>query len=139
MLGKPPRDPKEIGSFAELRECYKKLWSLYDDSRQQHAAAEGVLKSRSAQVRGAKAEAKEARAKIETITRHQAQQEKLVSCASWSGCALGINTLLFQTLRYYDDRHAIPEYIVDSDFVFAGSAWLLTSLFAAAANSFYND
>ena len=38
----------------------------------------------------------------------------------------------------YEDQHKIPEYLPNSDYVFAGSAWLLTSLFAAAAHAYYS-
>ena len=121
-----------------MRAHYQTLVQQLDQCRAEKSAAAATLRARTKEARGAKAEVKKAAAQVATITRQQAQNEKLKSCASWSGCALGANTLLFETLRHYDAQHKIPEYLLNSDYVFAGTAWLLTSLFAAAAHAYYS-
>ena len=139
MPRRPPRDPKKVASFAELRSHYSELWRMYEECSRMRSADSSTAKHYRKSADEAKQEAKGLKRSLQTITRKQAQAEKLKSTASWSGCALGINTLLFQTLHYYEQKHAIPDYLLESDFVFAGCAWLLTSLFAAAAHAYYTN
>ena len=80
MLGKPPRDPKTVGSFAELRQHYQTLWGELDECKRQKSAAYSTLKSRSQEARGAQADLKKAKGQIVTLTKkeHAKQKRKAV-------------------------------------------------------------
>ena len=65
MLRKPPRDPKEVGSFAELRQHYSEVWRMLDECKRMKSASDYVSKVRTKEVRGAKEEAKKAQAQTQ--------------------------------------------------------------------------
>jgi hypothetical protein len=44
MLGKIPRDPKSVGSFAELRKYYSELWKQLDECKRMQSASASVAK-----------------------------------------------------------------------------------------------
>ena len=46
MLGKPPRDPKSVGSFSELRMHYAKLWEELDQAKRMQTASDSVARAR---------------------------------------------------------------------------------------------
>ena len=55
MLRQPPRDPKKVASFGELRMYYAQLWAELDDCKRMKSAVDNTLKDRTKEVRGTKA------------------------------------------------------------------------------------
>ena len=58
MPPRPPRDPAKVGSFSELRSHYKELWKELDECNRMKGATNAILRDRTGEVRGAKADAK---------------------------------------------------------------------------------
>jgi len=87
MLRKPPRDPKEVGSFAELRQHYKTLWDLLDECRRMKSAESYAAKRSSQELHGARAEAKKAKAQVVTLTKREHAKSKEKSSAAYASTA----------------------------------------------------
>tara|TARA_R100001594_G_scaffold23564_2_gene46127 strand:+ start:2092 stop:2502 length:411 start_codon:yes stop_codon:yes gene_type:complete len=99
MLGKPPRDPKSVGSFAELRQHYTQLWNELDQAKRMQTASDSVARARSKEVRTAKAEVKKAHAEVVTLTKkeHAKSQEK--SSAAYASTAATILIIFYQVME----------------------------------------
>tara|TARA_R100001594_G_scaffold21743_1_gene41960 strand:+ start:376 stop:786 length:411 start_codon:yes stop_codon:yes gene_type:complete len=99
MLGKPPRDPKTVGSFSELRMYYTQLWKELDQAKRMQTASDSVARARSKEVRSAKAEAKKAHAEVVTLTKkeHAKSQEK--SSAAYASTAATILIIFYQVME----------------------------------------
>ena len=99
MLGKPPRDPKSVGSFGELRQHYTQLWNELDECKRMRGAATSVARARTQEVRSAKAEVKKAHAEVVTLTKkeHAKSQEK--SSAAYASTAATILIIFYQVME----------------------------------------
>lgn len=99
MLGKPPRDPKTVGSFSELRMYYTQLWKELDQAKRMQTASDSVARARSKEVRTAKAEVKKAHAEVVTLTKkeHAKSQEK--SSAAYASTAATILIIFYQVME----------------------------------------
>ncbi len=99
MLGKPPRDPKTVGSFSELRMHYAKLWEELDQAKRMQTASDSVARARTKEVRTAKAEVKKAHAEVVTLTKkeHAKSQEK--SSAAYASTAATILIIFYQVME----------------------------------------
>ena len=99
MLGKPPRDPKPVGSFSELRMHYAKLWEELDQAKRMQTASDSVARARTKEVRTAKAEVKKAHAEVVTLTKkeHAKSQEK--SSAAYASTAATILIIFYQVME----------------------------------------
>ena len=98
MLGKPPRDPKSVGSFGELRQHYTQLWNELDECKRMRGAANSVAKARSQEVRSAKAEAKKAHAEVVTLSKREHAKSKEKSSAAYSSTAATILIIFYQVV-----------------------------------------
>ena len=87
MLRKPPRDPKTIGAFAELRQHYETLWSQLDECKRQKSAAYSTLTSRTKEVRGTQADLKKAKSELVTLTKREHAKSKEKSSAAYASTA----------------------------------------------------
>ena len=135
MLRKPPRDPKEVGSFAELRQHYSEVWRMLDECKRMKSASDYIAKARTKEVRGAKDEAKHLRRDLKTVTRKQAATDQFRGTAGWSGAAIGVVTVTYTGFETYGFPG--PEWLLTHEFVKGGIMWIMTALFAGAAKAYY--
>ena len=99
MLRKPPRDPKEIGSFAELRQHYKTLWDQLDECRRMKSAESYAAKRSSQELHGARAEAKKAKAQVVTLTKREHAKSKEKSSAAYASTAATTLIITYQVVE----------------------------------------
>tara|TARA_R100001594_G_scaffold106852_1_gene141402 strand:+ start:592 stop:1005 length:414 start_codon:yes stop_codon:yes gene_type:complete len=98
MLGKPPRDPKTVGSFSELRMHYARLWEELDQAKRMQTASDSVARARTKEVRTAKAEVKKAHAEVVTLTKREHAKSKEKSSAAYSSTAATILIIFYQIM-----------------------------------------
>ena len=99
MLHRPPRDPKKVGSFAELRQHYETLWNELDECKRQKSAAYSTLKSRSQEARGAQADLKKAKGQIVTLTKKEHAKAKEKSSAAYASTAATTLIITYQVVE----------------------------------------
>jgi len=104
MLRKPPRDPKEIGSFAELRQHYKTLWDQLDECRRMKSAESYAAKRSSQELHGARAEAKKAKAQVVTLTKKEHAKSKEKSSAAYASTAATALIITYQVVEVSGGR-----------------------------------
>ena len=95
MQRRPPRDPKKIASFAELRMYYEQLVSELDDCKRMKSAVDATLKSRTKEVRGTQSDLKKAQSQVALITKKAAAQKSFRETSGWSAGAIGSVTLIW--------------------------------------------
>ena len=91
-----PRDPKTIGSFAELRQKYSELYDAYDEKSRQLSATSSTLKSRTHEVRGTKADLKKAKSELVTLTKKEHAKAKEKSAAAYASTAATTLIITYQ-------------------------------------------
>ena len=94
-----PRDPKTIGSFAELRQRYSELYDAYDEKSRQLSATSSTLKSRTHEVRGTKADLKKAKSELVTLTKKEHAKSKEKSSAAWASTAATTLIISYQVVE----------------------------------------
>ena len=94
-----PRDPKTIGSFAELRQKYSELYDAYDEKARQLSATSSTLKSRTHEVRGTKADLKRAKGEIVTLTKKEHAKSKEKSSAAYASTAATTMIIAYQVVE----------------------------------------
>ena len=99
MLGKPPRDPKKVASFAELRLHYAELWRELDDCKRMKSAADSTLRDRTRQVRGTQADLKKAQGEIVTLTKREHAKSKEKSSAAYASTAATTLIISYQVVE----------------------------------------
>ena len=99
MLGRPPRDPKSVGKFGELRQHYAQLWKELDECRRMRGAATSVARARTQEVRSAKAEVKKAHAEVVTLTKKEHAKAKEKSSAAYASTAATILIIAYQVVE----------------------------------------
>ena len=99
MLHRPPRDPKKVGSFAELRQHYETLWNELDECRRQRSAAHSTLKSRTQEVRGTQADLKKAKGEIVTLTKKEHAKSREKSSAAYASTAATTLIISYQVVE----------------------------------------
>ena len=99
MLRKPPRDPKEVGSFDELRQHYKTLWDQLDECRRMKSAESYAAKRSSQELHGARAEAKKAKAQVVTLTKREHAKSKEKSSAAYASTAATALIITYQVVE----------------------------------------
>ena len=99
MLRKPPRDPKTVGSFAELRQHYATLWKELDECKRQRSAAHSTLRSRTKEVRGTRADLKRAKGEIITLTKQEHAKAKEKSSAAYASTAATTLIITYQVVE----------------------------------------
>ena len=135
MPPRPPKDPATIGSFAELRAHYNVLYGMYENCHKMKGATNEALGYRTAEVRGVRAEVKTLRRGMVQMTKQQHATEKLKSCGTWSGAAIGCVTLLWTAFEEYG--YPGPKWLFTHDFVYGSVCWCTTLLFGWAAKAFH--
>jgi hypothetical protein len=99
MYRKPPRDPKEVASFAELRAHYKTLWNDLDECRRMKSAESWAAKRSSQELHGARAEAKKAKAQVVTLTKKEHAKSKEKSAAAYASTAATVLIITYQVVE----------------------------------------
>ena len=99
MALRPPRDPHKVGSFAELRSHYTELWEELDECRRMKGATNVILRARTGEVRGARADAKAARGQLVTLSRHQKAKDEANKAGYWSGAAAIAVTMMYEAFK----------------------------------------
>ncbi len=99
MPRRPPRDPKTVGSFAELRQHYETLWSELDECKRQRSAAHSTLRSRTKEVRGTRADLKRAKGEIITLTKQEHARSKEKSSAAYASTAATTLIIAYQVVE----------------------------------------
>ena len=99
MLRKPPRDPKEVGSFAELRQHYTTLWEWLDECRRMKSAESYAAKRSSQELHGARAEAKKAKAQVVTLTKKEHAKSIEKSSAAYASTAATALIITYQVVE----------------------------------------
>lgn len=99
MPRRPPRDPKTVGSFAELRQHYETLWSELDECKRQRSAAHSTLRSRTKEVRGTRADLKRAKGEIITLTKQEHVRSKEKSSAAYASTAATTLIISYQVVE----------------------------------------
>ena len=94
-----PRDPKTIGSFAELRQKYSELYDAYDEKSRQLSATSSTLKSRTHEVRGTKADLKKAKSELVTLTKKEHAKAKEKSAAAYASTAATTLIITYQVVE----------------------------------------
>ena len=94
-----PRDPKTIGSFAELRQKYSELYDAYDEKSRQLSATSSTLKSRTHEVRGTKADLKRAKSELVTLTKKEHAKAKEKSAAAYASTAATTLIIFYQVVQ----------------------------------------
>ncbi len=135
MLRDPPRDPKKVASFAELRMYYERLWSELDDCKRQKSAIDSTLRSRTKEVRGTQADLRKAKSEVALISKKAAAQKSFRETSGWSAAAIGSVTLCWAGFGEYGFPG--PKWLFEHDVFYGAVCWAATSVFAWAAKSFY--
>ena len=99
MLRKPPRDPKTVGSFAELRQHYQPLWNQLDECKRQRSAAYSTLTSRTKEVRGTQADLKKVKSELVTLTKKEHAKAKEKSAAAYASTAATTLIITYQVVE----------------------------------------
>jgi len=99
MPPRPPRDPATVGSFAELRSHYRTLWAELDECREMKGMTNEALRYRTFEVRGARADAKAAKGKLVTLTKHQKAKDEANKAGYWSGAAAIAVTMMYEAFK----------------------------------------
>ena len=94
-----PRDPKTIGSFAELRQRYSELYDAYDEKSRQLSATSSTLKSRTHEVRGTKADLKKAKSELVTLTKKEHAKAKEKSSAAYASTEATTLIITYQVVE----------------------------------------
>ena len=135
MLRKPPRDPKTVGSFAELRQHYQTLWRELDDCKRMKSAVDATLKSRTKEVRGTQSDLKKAQSQVALITKKAAAQKSFRETSGWSAGAIGSVTLIWAALGEYG--YPGPSWLFEHEIFYGAVCWVATTIFAWAAKGYY--
>ena len=135
MLRKPPRDPKKIASFAELRMYYEKLWIQLDDCKRMKSAVDATLQSRTKELRGVQTDLRKAKSEVALITKKAAAQKSFRETSGWSAAAIGSVTLCWAGFGEYGFPG--PKWLFEHDVFYGAVCWAATSIFAWAAKGFY--
>ena len=99
MAPRPPRDPHTVGSFSELRRHYRELWKELDECKRMKGATNAVLRDRTGEVRGAKAEAKKAHREVVALTKREHARSKEVSSAKFATSAATTLIISYQIVE----------------------------------------
>ena len=99
MALRPPRDPNRIGSFAELRTHYAQLVKELDECKKMKGLTNEVLRTTSAEVRGAKAEAKKANREVVALTKREHAKSKEKSAAAYATTAATTLIISYQIVE----------------------------------------
>ena len=99
MPRKPPRDPKTVGSFAELREHYRTLWNELDECKRQKSAYGSTLKARTKEVYGTRKDLKKAKGEIITLSKQEHARSKEKSSAAYASTAATTLIIAYQVVQ----------------------------------------
>ena len=135
MLRKPPRDPKTVGSFAELRQYYTELWNELDECKRQKSAYGSTLKARTKEVRGTRKDLAKAQGEVALISKKAAAAQSFKETSGWSAGAIGSVTLMWAAFGEYG--YPGPRWLFEHEIFYGAVCWLATTIFAWAAKGFY--
>ena len=99
MPPRPPRNSSEVGSFAELRSHYDTVIAELDECKRMKGATTAILRDRTGEVRGARADAKAARGELVTLTKQQKARDEANKAGYWSGAAAISVTIAYEAFK----------------------------------------
>jgi len=99
MPPRPPRNSSEVGSFAELRSHYDTVIAELDECKRMKGATTAILRDRTGEVRGARADAKAARGELVTLTKQQKAKDEANKAGYWSGAAAISVTIAYEAFK----------------------------------------
>ena len=99
MAPRPPRNSSEVGSFAELRSHYDTVVAELDECKRMKGATTAILRDRTGEVRGARADAKAARGELVTLTKQQKARDEANKAGYWSGAAAIAVTMMYEAFK----------------------------------------
>ena len=99
MPPRPPRNSSEIGSFAELRLHYDTVIAELDECKRMKGATNEMLRTRTGEVRGARADAKAAKGQLVTLTKQQKARDEANKAGYWSGAAAIAVTMMYEAFK----------------------------------------
>jgi len=99
MPPRPPRNSSEVGSFAELRSHYDTVVAELDECKRMKGATTAILRDRTGEVRGARADAKAARGELVTLTKQQKAKDEANKAGYWSGAAAISVTIAYEAFK----------------------------------------
>ena len=135
MLRDPPRDPKKVASFAELRMYYERLWRELDDCKRMKSAVDATLKSRTKEVRGVQTDLKKAKGEVALISKRAAAAKSFKETSGWSSGAIGSVRLMWAAFGEYG--YPGPKWLFEHEIFYGAVCWVATTIFAWAAKGFY--
>ena len=135
MLGKPPRDPKTVGSFSELRMHYAELWRELDDCKRNRGALQSTLASSRKGEVALREEKKVLKSKVALITKKAAAQKSFRETSGWSAGAIGSVTLIWAAFGEYG--YPGPSWLFEHEIFYGAVCWVATTIFAWAAKGYY--
>ena len=135
MLGKPPRDPKTVGSVSELRMHYAELWRELDDCKRNRGALQSTLASSRKGEVALREEKKVLKSKVALITKKAAAQKSFRETSGWSAGAIGSVTLMWAAFGEYG--YPGPKWLFEHEIFYGAVCWVATTIFAWAAKGFY--
>ena len=135
MLGKPPRDPKTVGSLGELRMHYAELWRELDDCKRNRGALQSTLASSRKGEVALREEKKVLKSKVALITKKAAAQKSFRETSGWSAGAIGSVTLIWAA--FGEDGDPGPSWLFEHEIFYGAVCWVATTIFAWAAKGFY--
>lgn len=100
MAPRPPRDPHKVGSFSELRSHYLELWEELDECRRMKGATNEVLRTRTGEARGTKAELEKAKRELTvTLTKTQKIKDENTSSAKYAAGAGTVMVIVYEFVK----------------------------------------
>ena len=99
MPPRPPRNSSEIGSFAERRLHYDTVIAELDECKRMKGATNEILRTRTGEVRGARADAKAAKGQLVTLTKQQKARDEANKAGYWSGAAAIAVTMMYEAFK----------------------------------------
>ena len=135
MPRRPPRDPKKVASFAELRMYYEQLVSELADCNRMKSAVAATLKLRTKEVRGTQSDLKKAQSQVALITKTAAAQKSFRETSGWSAGAIGSVTLIWAAFGEYG--YPGPSWLFEHEIFYGAVCWVATTIFAWAAKGYY--
>ena len=135
MPRRPPRDPKTVGSFSELRMHYAELWRELDDCKRNRGALQSTLASSRKGEVALREEKKVLKSKVALITKKAAAQKSFRETSGWSAGAIGSVTLIWAAFGEYG--YPGPKWLFEHEVFYGAVCWVATTICAWAAKGFY--
>ena len=129
-----PQNPDECSSFGELKMCYSRLMSSYQECKRMKGATETALRRTGKSEKEAVLEAKKVRKDLVTITKKQKAKEEASKANYWSGGAAVVVALYYELCKAGDTWIGGEKYqsFWQHEAMVSTLTFIMTSMFAWA-------